>query len=343
MIFRMIKTLFSFLLICFCSVLQAQLGGRSTYQFLNLVSSPKQAAMGGKVVTDYSYDPTSALFNPASINAEMDNQLALNYVNYLADVNYGSASYAYLYDRRTQVIHAGVTYINYGNFEGYDEQGNATADFSGGEAALSLGYAYNIPYTDFYVGANAKLISSKLEQYSSLGGAVDLGFMYFNEDLNLRIGGVIRNLGTQFTAYDAVYEKLPLEIDLGISQQPAHIPLRWHFTLENLQNWNLAFENPNRATVDLDGNTIPEKINFFDEALRHMIIGAELFPESGFNIRLGYNLRRAEELRIQKQRSFAGLSAGFSVKFNKLRLSYSYARYNSAASSSFFGLHIDLR
>ena len=74
-----------------------------------------------------------------------------------------------------------------------------------------------------------------------------------------------------------------------------------------------------------------------------MIIGAELFPDSGFTIRLGYNLRRAEELRIQEQRSFAGLSAGFSVKFNKLRLSYSYARYNSAASSSFFGLHIDLR
>ena len=321
----------------------AQVGGRSTYQFLNLVSSPKQAGLGGKLLTDYTYDPTSALFNPATINAEMDNQLSLNYVNYLADVNYGSASYAYLYDRRTQVIHAGITYVNYGNFEGYDELGNPTSDFSGGEVALSLGYAYNIPYTDFYVGTNVKLISSKLEQYSSFGGAVDFGFIYVNDELNLNIAGVIRNLGTQFTAYDAVYEKLPLEIDLGFSQQLAHVPLRWHFTLENLQNWNVAFENPSRATTDLNGNTTPDKINFFDESLRHMIFAAELFPEKGFTLRLGYNVRRAEELRIVDQRSFAGLSAGFSVKFNKLRLSYSYARYNSAASSGFFGLNMDLR
>ena len=320
-----------------------QLGGRATYQFLNLVSSPKQAALGGKLLTDQSYDPTSGLFNPASINTEMDNQLSLNYVNYLADVNYGTVSYAYEYDRRTQVIHAGVTYVNYGTFQGFDERGNATSDFSGGEVAFSVGYAYNIPRTDFFIGAHAKLISSKLEEYTSLGGAVDLGVLYVNEDLDLNIGGVVRNIGTQFTAYDVTYERLPLEVDFGISQKLEHVPLRWHFTLENLQNWNVAFANPARETSDLSGDTTSENINFFDEALRHMIFAAELFPDKGFNIRLGYNVRRAEELRIVDQRSFAGLSAGFSIKFNKLRLSYSYARYNSAASSGFFGLNIDLR
>ncbi|MGB3775760.1 MAG: type IX secretion system protein PorQ [Leeuwenhoekiella sp.] len=321
----------------------AQLGGRDTYQFLNLVSSPKQAALGGKVLTDYSYDPTSALFNPATINAEMDNQLSLNYVNYIADVNYGTASYAYLYDRRTQVIHAGVTYINYGNFDGYDENGLTTGDFSGGEVALSLGYAYNIPYSDFYVGANAKFISSKLDEYTSLGVAADFGIIYVNEALKLNIGAVVRNFGTQITTYDAIRESLPLEVDLGFSQRIPRVPVRWHLTFENLQLWNIAFENPARDTEDLEGNASGENINFIDNVFRHTIIGAELFPEGGFNIRLGYNFRRGEELRIVNQRSFAGLSAGFSIKFNKLRLSYSYARYNSAASSGFFGLNLDLQ
>ena len=50
--------------------------------------------------------------------------LSVNYINYIGDVNYGSAAYAYLWDRRTQVLHAGVTYVNYGSFDGYDEQGN---------------------------------------------------------------------------------------------------------------------------------------------------------------------------------------------------------------------------
>ena len=29
-----------------------------------------------------------------------------------------SAAYAYLWDRRTQVLHAGVSYVNYGSFDG---------------------------------------------------------------------------------------------------------------------------------------------------------------------------------------------------------------------------------
>jgi hypothetical protein len=34
---------------------------------------------------------------------------------------------------------------------------------------------HNIPYTTIHIGANAKLISSTLENYNSLGGAIDIG------------------------------------------------------------------------------------------------------------------------------------------------------------------------
>ncbi|NND61841.1 MAG: type IX secretion system protein PorQ [Flavobacteriaceae bacterium] len=321
----------------------AQVGGRATYQFLNLGISPRQVALGGKVVTNYDYDPTQAIYNPASINPEMDNQLSLNYNNYIGDVNYGTASYAYLWDRRTQVLHTGITYINYGSFDGYDEQGNPTNSFGGGEVALSFGHARNIAFTNFHIGGNVKFISSKLEQYSSFGVALDVAVMYVYEDWDLHITAVARNVGTQLTPYEDTIEKLPFEVVLGISQTLQNIPIRWHFTLENMQTWNIAFANPNRDEIDLEGNTTSEKITFIDNAFRHMIVGIELFPESGFNLRLGYNLRRAEELRIIEQRSFAGISAGFSIKLNKLRLSYAYSKYNSAAATSFFGLNINLQ
>ena len=325
------------------TTLTAQIGGRSTYQFLNLLNSPRQAALGGQVVTNYDYDPTQGLFNPATINPKMDNQLSLNYVNYIGDVNYGSAAYAYLWDRRTQVLHAGITYVNYGKFAGYDELGTATESFSGSEVALSIGHARNVAFTNFHVGGNLKLISSTLESYSSFGVALDIGMIYIYEDWDLHITGVARNLGTQLTPYDTQLEKLPFELIFGISQTLQNIPIRWHFTLENMQRWNIAFANPNRDELDLEGNATSEKINFVDNAFRHMIIGIEIFPESGFNLRLGYNLRRAEELRIVERRAFAGLSAGFSVKFNYLRLSYSYSKFSTAASSSYFGINIDLQ
>ncbi len=322
---------------------QAQVGGRYTYQFLNLTTSPRMAALGGKVITNYDYDPTQALVNPASINPEMDNQLSVNYVNYIGDVNYGSAAYAYSWDRRTQVIHAGVTYVNYGTFEGYDEQGNETNSFSGGEVALSIGHARNIAFTDFHIGGNIKFISSTLEQYSSFGVAVDIGMMYVYKDWDLNIAGVARNVGTQITSYDEIYEPLPFELIFGISQTFENIPIRWHLTFENMQIWNVAFSNPNRDETDLEGNVEEENINFIDNVFRHTIVGIELFPEKGFNIRLGYNFRRGEELRIVEKRAFAGISAGFSMKLNKLRLSYTYSKFSVAAATSYFGLNIDLQ
>lgn len=321
----------------------AQVGGESTYQFLNLVNSPRQAALGGKVFTNVDYDVTQGLHNPATINVAMDNQFSINYTNYLGGISYGTAAYAYTVDRRTQTFHAGVTYINYGTFEGFDEAGNETGSFTGSEAAFSFGYATQIGYSDFYFGANAKFITSKLEQYNSIGIATDLSVLYINEFLDFNAALIVRNLGTQITTYAGLQEKLPFEVAFGMSQTLEHVPIRWHITLENLQEWPISRPNPARVTSDLNGNQTEEEIGFLGQVIRHTILGAELFPNKGFNIRLGYNFRRGEELRIEDQRNFSGMSAGFSIKLNKTRFSYTHAKYASAANSNFFGLQIDLQ
>jgi hypothetical protein len=339
----MLKRISTLLIFTFITSTFAQVGGESTYQFLNLVSSPRQAALGGKVITNYDYDVTSGLYNPATINVEMDNQLALNYSSYLGGISYGTAAYAYTWDRRVQTFHIGMTYINYGSFEGYDLNGVSTGSFTGNEAALSVGYAKQLGRSDFYGGFNVKLITSKLEQYNSIGGALDLGIIYIDEKLDFHASLVVRNLGTQFTTYAGLNEKLPFEVDLGLSQTLENVPIRWHLTFENLQKWPIGFSNPARATSDLDGNQTQEKVGFLNEVMRHTIIGAELFPEKGFNIRLGYNFRRSEELKIVDQRNFSGLSFGIGLKFNKMRFSYTHARYTSASNTSFFGLQIDLQ
>jgi hypothetical protein len=268
--------------------------------------------------------------------------LSVNYGNYYGEVSYGTAAYAYTWDRHLQTFHAGVSYVNYGTFEGRDELGGLTSSFTGSEAALSLGYAYNVPWTDLFIGTNVKLISSTLETYNSLGAAVDLGMLYVDYKNDINYALVIRNLGFQITPYENTNEKLPLAIEAGISQLLENVPIRWHLTLENLQQWNIAFSNPNRSESNLDGETKEEKVSFFNNALRHVIIGAELFPEKGFNIRLGYNFRRGQELSIVDQRNFSGLSAGFGLRFGKVRLNYSYSKYTVAANTSLFGLVIDL-
>ncbi|QZK90494.1 type IX secretion system protein PorQ [Flavobacterium sp. CHNK8] len=339
----MFKKILIFSLLLYGTASIGQIGGKTIYQFLNLVASPRQAALGGKVLTIYDNDVNQAHFNPATINAEMDNHLALNYGNYYGALTYGTASYAYTYDRHLQTFQAGVNYINYGSFEGYDENGQATAAFSGSEVALSMGYAYNVPYTDLHIGASAKLISSSLETYHSFGGALDIGALYIDERNDVNWALVIRNLGTQFLTYNGIREKLPLEVLVGVSQELENVPIRWHLTLENLQQWNIAFANPARSEQSFNGTATSEKVSFVNNALRHVIAGVELFPKRGFNLRLGYNFRRAEELRILEQRNFSGLSFGFGLKLNKLKFNYSYSRYTLAGNTSLFGLTINFQ
>jgi hypothetical protein len=306
-----------------------------------LVTSPRQAALGGKVLTFYDEDVNQALFNPATINPEMDNHLAVNYGNYLGAITYGTASYAYTYDRHVQTFHAGVNYVNYGKFEGYDEYGSATSTFTGSEMALSFGYSYNVPHSNFYFGANGKLISSNLESYTSFGAAADIGALFIDERNDVNWAFVVRNVGTQITTYSGLQEKLPLEVMIGVSQEVENVPIRWHLTLENLQQWNIAFSNPNRATSSIDGTETPEKVGFLNNALRHLIIGAELFPKKGFNLRFGYNFRRGEELRIVDQRNFSGISLGFGLKMSNIKFNFSHSRYSLAGNTSLFGLIIN--
>lgn len=319
----------------------SQIGGRSVYQFLSLVTSPRQAALGGKILTIYDNDVNQGHFNPASINVEMNNKLAVNYGSLFGDVTYGTAAYAYTYDRHVQTFHVGVNYVNYGKFDGYNAQAQQTSNFTGSEIALSFGYAYNIPFTDFHLGVNAKAISSSLESYNSFGVAADIGAIYIDEKNDINYALVLRNFGTQITTYSGTKENLPFEILAGISQELENVPIRWHVTLDNLQQWKLAVPNPNRAQGTIEGEPIPEKISFLNNALRHTIVGVELFPQKSFNLRLGYNFRRAEELSITDQRNFSGISIGFGLKMNKLKFNYSYSRYSLAGNTSLFGLSVN--
>ena len=339
----MFKNRYIYLFLFFTTLSFSQIGGKYTYQFLNLVTSPRQAALGGKILTLYDYDVNQAIYNPATINPDMDNHLSVNYGNYFGEVTYGTAAYAYTWDRHVQTFHMGVNYVNYGTFEGRDEAGILTGDFTGSEIAVSFGYAYNIPWSDIYIGANGKLISSTLESYNSLGGAIDIGAIYVDKDNDINIALAVRNIGFQFTTYAGQQEPLPLEILAGISQELENVPIRWHLTLENLQQWNIAFSNPNRAEQSIDGTTEEERVSFFNNALRHVILGAELFPGKSFNLRLGYNFRRGEELRIEERRTFSGVTAGVGLRFNNLRFDYSYSRYTLAANTSLFGLMINFQ
>lgn len=323
------------------STLYSQVGGESIYNFLNLTSSSRQAALGGKVITLMD-DVNQPVWNPSVINQKIENQLAINYMNYLADITLASISFAYPINRNIGAVHSNVTYLNYGNFISADEDGNETGNFKAYDLSFSLGYSYNLSKTDFFVGANLKVLNSVIENYSSTGVGSDLAFLYYNENLPYTFTAVVRNIGYQITIYDEDREKLPTEIMLGVSYKLENVPITWHVSIDNLQKWNIAISNPSNTVTDINGIVTEEKINFLDNAIRHLSIGAELFPEKGFNLRFGYNFRRSKELFLTDKRTFAGFTTGFGIKLNRLKFNYAFSKYHPAANSSTFTLLINL-
>jgi hypothetical protein len=132
-----------------------QIGGESTYDFLNLTNSARMAALGGnQIAINDSLDLNVSYNNPSLLRPEMKNMLALNYVDYFAGVNYGYASYSFG-TPLPGYFAAGVHYINYGKFVEALPNGERTgATFSAAEYALNLIWAYE--YGRFTYGVNLK-------------------------------------------------------------------------------------------------------------------------------------------------------------------------------------------
>ncbi|MEN8856960.1 MAG: type IX secretion system protein PorQ [Flavobacteriaceae bacterium] len=319
----------------------SQVGGETVFQFLNLSSSSRQIALGGEVLTLMD-DVNQPIWNPSVINPELDRQLSINYASYLVGISIGSASYAHVISRRFGTIHGSINYLNYGTLIEADENGNETGTFKASDIAVSVGYAFNLPWTNVYMGFNGKLINSTISNFTSNGIAGDIAVLYYSPYKPYSFTIVARNMGTQIQSFDGTNEKLPFKVAIGGSYKLKYVPLKWHLTLDNLQQWNLAVPNPSNQTSDLEGNVTEEKISFFTNAIRHIVVGAELFPESAINLRAGYNFRRASELKLQNARSFSGLSFGIGIKMNKFRFNYAFSKFHSAASSSTFSLQFDL-
>lgn len=318
-----------FLLILLTQATRAQTGGDNVYEFLNLTHSGLVSSLGGSNVSLHISDLNLAYHNPSLLNPSMDKSLALNYVNYFAGINYGLVMYSRSYPAAGSFA-AGITYLNYGSFTGADPSGNITGTFSASEYAASLIWSRDIDSL-FSVGINFKPVLSHLEKYTSFGFAFDIGASWHNRSDLFSAGLVIRNAGLQLTAYAGEpKEKLPFEIQAGVSKRLAHAPLRFSITLDHLEKFDLTYTY--NDTISTGGDVVSS--GFFENTMRHVVFGVELIPHKNFYISAGYNYQRRRELRIESNVSTVGFSWGFGINTSILSIEFGRAAYHLAGSSN---------
>ncbi len=341
------KTLLLLLILSTASAsVYSQLAGRHSYDFLNLTSSARIAAYGGKIVSLPEGDLSLAFHNPALLSPEMDQTMLINYVNYFSDINYGYASYSRDYGELGSFA-AGIQYINYGEFIQADEAGNITGEFSASEYSLNLIYSRSIDSL-FRAGINFKPILSTLERYTSLGFAIDLGANYISRDGGFSAGLVIKNAGFQIKAYNkGNHESLPFEIRLGASQKLKHAPFRFIFTAQQLERFKLSPDDdnniPGQGSIYDSEQTGSQIEEFGDNLLKHLLLGVEFSPADAFSLNFGYNYLRRQELQVASRISMVGFSWGFEMRLRKFSLSYGRASYHLAGASNHFSLAVNLK
>ena len=282
----------------------------TVYNFLRLPVSAHAAALGGDNITIDDDDPTMVFHNPALVSNVSDRSLNLNYMTYMEGVKVASASFVKaLRNRATWAVEA--QYVDYGSMKQTTAENEVIGKVSAKDIAVGGTFTYALS-NKIAGGVTAKFVSSSLAGFNSIGMAVDLGLNYLNPELGLSVSAVARNLGGQLKAYEDDFEKLPFDLQLGVSKRLGQSPLRFSVTMTRLHDWDDKFVN-------------------------HLVFGAEAFLADNIWIGGGLNPRRSDEMKISdgetESSHGAGLSFGGGLQLERFKLQLAYGKYHVSASS----------
>ncbi len=283
---------------------------QEVFSFLRLPVSAHVAALGGDNITLDDDDPTVVFHNPALICNTSDKSINLNFMTYMEGAKTASASFVKGWgERGTWAVSA--QYMDYGSMKETSIDNIEQGSFSAKDIAVAGTFAYLLS-DRWSGGVTLRFISSSIASYNAIGIASDLGLNYYDEVHGWSISAVAKNLGGQVKAYQDEYEKIPIDLQLGVSKRLAAAPLRFSATLSRLNRWDTSF-------------------------IQHVALGVDVFIGESIYIAGGYNFRRRDEMKISEgdgsSSHGAGLSVGAGLTLKRFKLSAAYAKYHVSASS----------
>lgn len=304
------KAVFPLLLTFFAAVGYAQ-ESQTAYNFLRLPVSAHAAALGGDNITIIEDDPSLMFSNPALLSSVSDKSINLNFMTYMAGATTASASYNRIIKQKATVA-VTAQYMDYGKMKGMDANNVQTGEFSAKDIAVSGVFSYMLS-DKITGGITAKVINSYIGDYSSWAVGVDLGLNYYDPEREWSVSVVAKNLGGQLKAYDDEYEKMPLDVQLGVSKRFNALPFRLSATLVDLNHWGYSF-------------------------LNHVVVGADILFSQQIYAAVGYNFRRADEMTTLKgtdeeSSHMAGLSFGAGLQLERFKLQLAYGKYHVSSNS----------
>jgi long-subunit fatty acid transport protein len=285
---------------------------KEVYSFLRLPVSAHAAAVGGDNISLTEDDAAMIFHNPALISNVSDKSINLNMMTYMQGTTTASASFIKTaFERATWGVSG--QFMSYGSIKETTVNNEQTGTFSPKDIALAGTFAYMLS-DKISGGITARFISSTISSYSSAAVGFDLGLNYMLDEKGWSISAVAKNLGGQIKAYEEDFERIPFDLQMGVTKQLTGSPLTLHATLSRLHNWDQGF-------------------------IKHLAIGADIHLGDNIFVAAGYNFRRSSEMKIVSEgeekgsNHGAGLSLGGGLLLERFKLQVAYAKYHVSASS----------
>ena len=295
----------------------AVFGQQGVFDFLRTDISARAAAMNGSFVS-ITDDPNVLFYNPASLSTITSTRLSFSYFKDLLDISSGSAAYARSIDG-VGSIGFGILYFDYGTFTTADELDNETGNFGASDLAVVGGWGSAVDeHTS--IGLNLEYIYSRIAQYRSTGIALGGGVLYQIPSARMTLGASILHLGKQLTSYDGVSEPLPLDITIGVSEHPEHLPVLLSLNFHRLND---------------DQDTFLKRLNAYT-------FGAEFTINPTLLLRGGYSNQQKQDLQTSSQSGFTGFSFGAGLLIKGYQIDYSYNSYGIIGGLHHFSVGMTL-
>lgn len=294
------------------SVLTWAQDSQTGYNFLRLPVSAHAAALGSDNISIIEDDPSLMFHNPALLSSVSDKSLNLNYMNYMEGANAASASFSKIVKEKA-TIGVMAQFLDYGKMKEVDKHNVQTGEFSAKDIAIAGAFSYQLG-TNIVGGITARLITSYIGDYNAFAMGVDLGVNYYDPEKEWSVSAAVKNLGGELDAFEEEYNKLPLDLQIGASKRLIGSPLRLSATLVDMNHLDKKF-------------------------IHHLVAGADIILSPQIYVAIGYNFRRASEMKIvsnDEERGSshgAGLSLGGGVQLDRFKLNVAYGKYHVTSHS----------
>jgi len=337
------KVIASLFTICLSiTITYGQIGGLRAFEFLETPNHARIAGLGTVNVSSNAGDVNMIWQNPALLNSDMNGQISFSVNPYFADIYNSQITYAQDFEN-FGIFSFGVSYFHYGQFEGFDNTGSATEDFSASDYAIQISHSREDGV--FRYGASLKFVANQISGFNQSALLTDLGGAFIHPDEELSFGLVIKNLGFFTSRFSEEDRNLPFDVQLGGTYKPEFMPFRFSLTLNRLYQYDLSYfdesliEDDNLVFTDINNNPP----STFDKIFQHVTIGTEVVLGKNVNLRAGYNHLIRQSLRAEQVGGAGGFTFGVYFQTKKFNLAYSNAIYQAGGFAHFITLGSNLK